>query len=297
MAQYLAQIKEPFGLLNFGFSHLWTPAQFAFLSRMRQQGVRPITFKLPTWREFALYIPRGEELAYLEAVDCFICPNPEIQQRLTQTGIPVERTLLRTNGVPLARFKPAPIEHKLAIRRNLGLAADRLVFVFTGRFAARKRVGLLVEAFRQFPQADLMLVGYFDNRFDDGSALGQELPENVYIFGPMRDVLPYLQAADVFITASQAEGMSNALLEGMACGLPALASDIPGHREAVHPGENGWLFAPESLPELKAGLAWFIAQQPHLTRFSASARQTVQDHFDILQVAAQYDRLLQEGEV
>jgi glycosyltransferase involved in cell wall biosynthesis len=91
--------------------------------------------------------------------------------------------------------------------------------------------------------------------------------------------------------------MSNALLEGMACGLPALASDIPGHREAVHPGENGWLFAPESLPELETGLAWFIAQQPHLTRLSTSARQTVQDHFDILQVAAQYDRLLQEGEV
>jgi len=80
--------------------------------------------------------------------------------------------------------------------------------VFTGRFAERKRVGFLVQACQAIPDVELVLVGYFDDRFDAGSALEKPLPANVHIFGPTYDVRPYLQASDVYVSASLAEGIA-----------------------------------------------------------------------------------------
>ena len=65
-----------------------------------------------------------------------------------------------------------------------------------------------------------------------------------------------LRGADVLLNASRAEGISNAILEGMACGLPILASDIPSNREVVEAGVNGLLFRdPADLAEQAVRLA------------------------------------------
>jgi glycosyltransferase involved in cell wall biosynthesis len=57
------------------------------------------------------------------------------------------------------------------------------------------------------------------------------------------DDLPhYYQNASLYISASHSDGSSISLLEAFACGTPAIVSDIPGNREWVTPGENGWLF-------------------------------------------------------
>ena len=72
-----------------------------------------------------------------------------------------------------------------------------------------------------------------------------------------------LRGADVLLNASLAEGISNAILEGMACGLPILASDIPGNREVVEEGVNGLLFqGPAELAEK----ALRLAADPELRR-------------------------------
>jgi glycosyltransferase involved in cell wall biosynthesis len=61
--------------------------------------------------------------------------------------------------------------------------------------------------------------------------------------------------ADIYISASHSDGSSVSLLEAMACGLPALVSDIPGNREWVKPGGNGWWFADGDADRLASALA------------------------------------------
>ncbi len=72
-----------------------------------------------------------------------------------------------------------------------------------------------------------------------------------------------MRAADVLLNASRAEGISNAVVEGMACGLPILASDIPGNREVVEEGVNGLLFRD---PAELAEKALRLAADPDLRR-------------------------------
>jgi glycosyltransferase involved in cell wall biosynthesis len=52
-------------------------------------------------------------------------------------------------------------------------------------------------------------------------------------------------ASDLYVSASQSDGSSISLLQAMACGLPAVVSDLPANREWVEHGENGWLFPPD----------------------------------------------------
>ncbi len=66
------------------------------------------------------------------------------------------------------------------------------------------------------------------------------------------DLPRYFHEADLYISASQSDGSSISLLEAMACETPVLVSDIPGNREWVTSGENGWLF-PVGDPEALAG--------------------------------------------
>ncbi len=58
------------------------------------------------------------------------------------------------------------------------------------------------------------------------------------------DSMPAIfRAGNAYVSASHSDGTSISLLEAMACGLPSVVSDIPGNREWVMPGENGWLFS------------------------------------------------------
>jgi glycosyltransferase involved in cell wall biosynthesis len=292
MWDYIVAQEPPFALCFFGFSDEWTDAHLEFLARAHREGAERVLLKLPTLREFELYVSNAERKKRVLNADYFICPNPAIQQGLIHAGIPSHKTIHRPNGVPTSRFVPAGPAQKETLKKRYGLSADRLAFIFTGRFAERKRVGMLVEAFKQVPQADLLLLGYFDDRFDAGSSFAVPENGNAHLFGPTFDVLPYLQAADVFISASLAEGMPNSMLEGLSCGLPALVTAIPGHLEVIEPGVNGQFYAADRLDELIAQIYWFIEHRDKLPALTAAARETIVSRFNIESVAATYQRLL-----
>jgi len=68
--------------------------------------------------------------------------------------------------------------------------------------------------------------------------------ERVYFGGriPNADLTTYFGAADLYVSPAHVDGSSVSLLEAMACGLPAIVSDIPANLEWIKEGENGWIF-------------------------------------------------------
>jgi glycosyltransferase involved in cell wall biosynthesis len=136
-----------------------------------------------------------------------------------------------------------------------------------------------VQAARQQPELRLLLLGngsqagLLRSIFLDGGAL-----EQVHFPGQVTQAeLPrYYQAADLYISASHSDGTSISLLEAMACGRPALVSDIPGNREWVTPCQEGWLFPDGSVPGLVEAILTAIEQRDKLVGMGLAARALVE---------------------
>ena len=97
------------------------------------------------------------------------------------------------------------------------------------------------------------------------------------------------------VNPSLYEGMPNVVLEAMACGLPVVASAVPGNDSLVHPGETGFLFKPGDGDAVCAALQE-IRDKPALARtLGQSGRRRVEDGFSWEHVARSYLALFAPG--
>jgi glycosyltransferase involved in cell wall biosynthesis len=90
----------------------------------------------------------------------------------------------------------------------------------------------------------------------------------------------YYNMADLYLSASHSDGTSISLLEAMACGRPALVSDIPGNREWVQPGVNGWLFPEGDEKALAQAITHAVEQRQHLPEMGRAARSIAEQRAD-----------------
>src|SRR5690606_28944831 len=136
-------------------------------------------------------------------------------------------------------------------RSQLGLEPRAFVFGCVARMVPIKRHADLLDGFAaataRHPEAQLLLVG--------GGPLEAELREHaarlgiagrVVFLGERRDIERLLPLLDCFVLASSTEGMSNAALEAMACGLPVIATAVGGNAEVVEHERCGLLVPPFS---------------------------------------------------
>jgi glycosyltransferase involved in cell wall biosynthesis len=117
------------------------------------------------------------------------------------------------------------------------------------------------------------------------------LADHVRFHGYRADVGPYLAAAGLFVLSSVSEGVPLALLEAMASGLPAVATDVGGIREVVVPDTTGSLVAPGSPEALADAMVTLQTQPGALDRMGRAARRRVEEQFNLRGVVAQYEGL------
>jgi glycosyltransferase involved in cell wall biosynthesis len=94
------------------------------------------------------------------------------------------------------------------------------------------------------------------------------------------DLPRYYRSADLYLSASHSDGSSISLLEAMACGRPAIVSDIPGNREWVTPNENGWWFPDGDAEALAQAILHAIEQRASLPEMGRKARQLAEARAD-----------------
>jgi len=166
-------------------------------------------------------------------VDAHVCVSRAVHDEAIALRSAPERTLVIPNGIDLARFAPAPEFERARARQQLGLPAAGpvlLAFVWDWRVKGGE---LLLQALARLraggEDALLLLVGGGEQARERVAALG--LQPAVRLLEPQPDVRPLYAAAQLFVSGSEREGMPFALLEAIASGVPALASDIEPHRE------------------------------------------------------------------
>ncbi|MGL4239272.1 glycosyltransferase family 4 protein [Tabrizicola sp.] len=222
-----------------------------------------------------------------------IAISGEIRDELVGLGFDPARIADIPNGVDLQRFSPvSDATAKAEARRRLGLPSDGYIFGFAGRLAAQKMVPLLLQAFRRLAaeRPDLHLAIASANRVAGGGASVDDQDTSgiepallsqprVHLLGQVDDMPGFLTAVDAFVLPSSREGLSNALLEACAAGLPTVSARIGGNAEIVQDGSTGLLFSAGSEDDLVATMAR-LADDPALgQRLGKAARARMEETF------------------
>jgi len=157
-------------------------------------------------------------------------------------------------GIDLRRFHPNPNVNRKMIRQRFGIDLEKKVFLFVGRVDHEKRLDILIQAMHQLKLEDVQLViaghGTAKEKLE---TLAQELNlgNRVHFAGyiPKEYLSALLNSVDIFTMPSEAELLSIASLEAMACGRPVLLANAVALPELVTPGLNGYLFEPGNVED------------------------------------------------
>ena len=159
----------------------------------------------------------------------------ELAAEIAGAGVAAARIHVIPNGVDTTTYRPADPVERDRLRRGLGLGCATFTAVFVGRLHRVKNVEVLLDAMTRTPDVELVIAGDGDLRArleERAAELG--VASRVRFFGMRDDVPDILKACDAFVLPSHGEGMSNALIEAMACGLPCLvATAVGGAAELV----------------------------------------------------------------
>jgi len=179
------------------------------------------------------------------------------------------------NGVDAEQYRPAaPGRGKGPLRLlNVGALSPR-----KGQEFAITALARLCEA---GVEASLVLVGGGPDRPAlEALAERLEVGGQVEFAGEQLDPRPFLEAADLFVFPSRQEGFSNALIEAMASGLPVVASEVGGNREAVGDA-GGRIVPPEDAGALAAAILDLAADRGSLAAIGAANRERVAKKFSL----------------
>jgi len=202
------------------------------------------------------------------------------------------RVRLFRNGVDTGRYTPPLYHEKIAAKAAVGLE-NEAVFLAVGRLVPEKRMREFVEQWAEVlgeeganPKIRLVIVGEGSEENNLKNAIEKmAVGQSVILAGPKDDLLPYYRAADIFVLPSLTEGMSNSMLEAMACGVAVMASRVDGARDAIIDGESGSLFDPLSPAEIKQCLRRHIADRGLAIRMGERARATAVERYSMARVA------------
>jgi glycosyltransferase involved in cell wall biosynthesis len=210
--------------------------------------------------------------------------------------VPPERVTLLRNGIDLPGFdaaREAPLSLPLPELGSRPIA----VIVANMRHEVKRQEDFLEAiaiARRERPDLAAFLVGEGD-RMDGLAALATRLglDGHAFFLGRRPDVPAVLARASIGVLSSAREGLSNAVIEGMAAGLPMVVTDAGGNAELVRHGERG-LVVPVAAPAALAHAIVQVLSDPARARaFGEAGRRFVEEDITVERMVAEHDRLYQ----
>src|SRR5712691_2485268 len=277
--------------------------------RLARRQRRPLVFTYHTRHEkYAHYVPLPPRLVrslavrlacrFANSADLIVAPSDHVADMLRQRGVGAPVTVIPT-GVDLELFSPGSRERA---RRRLGLPADGLICLYTGRLDREKSLERVLDAFESVAAAvstaTLHLVGKgsHSQALEHRAAALRAGRRIVFHGGLAREALPdYYRAADLFLFASETETQGLVLAEAHACGLPAVAVRASGVDEVVTDGETGILTKAET-GEMADAAIGLLLDAGRRVAMGQAARRLVEARFSarvhVETMVAHYEALI-----
>lgn len=287
------------------------PQDFFVLAVARQLGIPVVTFNFHDER---LFLPdranhvlsRVQRRLYHHCrrwVSDYVAVSPETKASLVRQARLMETQVTTIcNGIDVEQFQRGDSSHD--VRRELGLDPDAKLLITTAMMKEQKGHRFLIEAARQItseePRSHLLFVGDGHLRSDlERQVRELKLTEHIHFLGSRHDVRELLLESDIFVLPSLFEGLSIALLEAMAAGVPVVATAVSGTTTVVDSDRYALLVPPEDPDALARAVLNTLAKSPEELRAQCeAARGRVIEAFSLERQAtdfvALYDRLLRQ---
>lgn len=196
------------------------------------------------------------------------------------------------NAVNTDFFIPVNSAEKKMLRKELNLPLYKTIYLVLGVLLPRKNNKVIINAYIDAKLSDSLLV-FVGGGIEE--PLLKELSKdnsNIVFAGITKNPVKYLQAADILVSSSLAEGLPNTVLEAISCGLPVILSDIEPHKELICESDAGIIFNRNSVKELTDclvdSLRWNIEYK------SKCARSIAEKKYSISVLANNYLKLYQK---
>jgi glycosyltransferase involved in cell wall biosynthesis len=218
-----------------------------------------------------------------------------IRKLAVSYGMPDERIVIFPWGVDLHRFSPGSDLERQKVWPSYGERENKskvFVLLCNRNWEPIYGVEVIAKAFvlasqmlagRDLPELRLLMLGNGSQAgllreiFSRGGFLEQvHFPGHV----SQTDLPRYYRSSDLYLSASHSDGSSVSLLEAMACGLPALVSDIPGNQEWITPGVQGWWFPDGDYHTMAERIVQAVEQRERLPEMGRAARLLAEQRAD-----------------
>lgn len=225
-----------------------------------------------TWHKEVLY----RLTDFLADRTTIIC-KAAFARYVDRKAVPVSKLEVIPNGIDTGRFSPPSETARSSARAMRGIDDSEFIWLAVGRLVEQKDYPTLLRA--------LQLIGRKDWRLlvaGSGPLLGDlnrectrlGLADRVQFLGAKEDILDLYKAADGFVMSSTFEGLSAALLEASAMGLPSVVTAVGGNSEIVLDGTTGYVVPPSDSVALANGMEKLMRAEPEIRRqLGAAARQ------------------------
>jgi glycosyltransferase involved in cell wall biosynthesis len=217
-----------------------------------------------------------------------VAVSDEVKQRLLGAGVREERIRIVRNGIVLGALPPR------------ARAERELVLGLVGRLAWEKGVDVFVAAAAkvasEYAEARFVVVGDGPDR----EALERQvdalhLRERVTLAGRRDDMAAVYGSFDILVSSSRQEGLPMAILEGMASGLPLIATAVGDVPTVVRDGVTGVLVPPDDVARLAEAMLKLLRDAAMRERLGVAARQLIADEYSAERMTADYLRVYEEA--
>ena len=232
-------------------------------------------------RNWLLYYTMEKFLA--QKTDCIITINAEDYERakgkFESKTTAVEK--ISGIGVNIDRFAPVSAEEKDELKKQYGYEG-KFLLIYAAEFIPRKNHRFFIDAAKDLcalhPNIKFLFCGKGE-LMESMQTYADEcgVAEFVDFLGFRKDMPVLYQMSDVLVSASIEEGFGINIIEGMATGMPAVASIVRGHKEMVREGENGFLFDTTSSKQFVDYIDQLYSDSRFYSDMSAGAIRTAQN--------------------
>ena len=238
--------------------------------------------------------------------EAIVFQNQDDLRYYLQQGLCTQRQarLIRGSGIDVHAFSPEQVvkAERQRLRQQWGIPDDAFVVLMIARLIRSKGVNEFLQVAQSLAMTTnkiyFVLVGSLDPG-NPSSLTAAELVRwrqvpRLILPGFQERVEPWLSLADLYVLPSYREGLPRTVLEAMAMELPVVTTDVPGCRETVDVGKNGFLIPPRDVGALTAKILWCARRPVECRRMGKASRWKAEREFSVERVVAQHLDLYQK---